>query len=177
MEREIAKKKEHIEIFLSQYSSVIFAELDRFGMSREDKEDAAQMAKIRAYRAIFEKHGDTLPPAAYLRRIAHNVAVSMYRHRSRDAMGHLSQEPLSDHEDDSYKTAEMAVFGPCFETAISEVRRLVSTIDDPRVRFALFHRKYSQDRLAALLGVSRSWLQRRINDAFKGTLLLDHADF
>jgi len=172
-----SNRKERIEAWLMQYSGVIAAEIDRFSMTREDREDACQMAQIRAYKAIFENGGEEMPPAAYLRRIAHNVAVSMYRQRSRDAMGHLSQEGLESYDNlcsDGMITADFAL---CFETAITEVRRLVSTIDDPRVRFALFHRKYSQDRLASLLGVSRSWLQRRINDAFQGSVLAEAADF
>ena len=177
MDHPGSNRKERIESWLLQYNGVIAAELDRFSMTREEKEDASQIAKIRAFKAIFESNVGEMPPAAYLRRIAHNVAVSMYRQRSRDAMGHLAQEGLESYDNLSSEGMISADFALCFETAITEVRRLVSTIDDPRVRFALFHRKYSQDRLASLLGVSRSWLQRRINDAFQGSVLAETADF
>ena len=68
--------------------------ISRFLYSRQDIEDVAQEAFLRAYSA--EKTSNIEQPKSYLFRVAKNVAVSQLRLKSRQITGYLEDEANSE---------------------------------------------------------------------------------
>ena len=74
----IKGEQKHFAVLVERYQSLVFTIAFRYTNNREDAEDLAQMAFVKAYRSLNDYRGDA-KFSTWLYTIAHNTSITYLR--------------------------------------------------------------------------------------------------
>lgn len=137
----------------------IYHKLGKFGTSQELVEDLTAEVFLKAIEAMCAGRGPTSSVRGWIYRIAHNLVIDEYRHRSRrglsvdfDALAEMAQDGMTPHEQ-VMSAIGCELIGRCIDRLKDEQAQAVTLVSEG----------YASQELAAILHINDSAAKARLH--------------